>query len=122
MRHFVGYLLWLLIATLSLQGVAVAAVASHINLRQVTSVLHQTVDAAERSDETSIVHCCGDQNHHLASVQGECSRCASCCIGAATLPAIAKVIPPADLAVPVFAAPEPAMHLCVPAALERPPR
>jgi hypothetical protein len=122
MRLIARFLLWLLIAALPLQGVAAAAMACQDGLRQGTAVSHQMTAAPEYLDAATTAHCTDDQNHHPASAHGKCSQCASCCTGAAAPPAMDKAVTPADLPTTVFAAPEPAMTIHVPATLERPPR
>jgi hypothetical protein len=121
MRLVVRYLLWLLIAALPLQGVAAVAMACQDGGRQGTTASQQMTDAPEYLDAAAMPHCRDEQNHCPASGHGKCSQCASCCSGAAA-PAIDKAAAPAGLPTSVFAAPEPAMTVYVPATPERPPR
>lgn len=122
MRLIVRYMLLLLIAALSLQGVVAAAMPCHDGVQQTSTPSHQMAGDMVHHEAATEAHCGHDESHSLSNTHGKCSQCASCCIGASAPPVVDTAFAPAHLPTTVVATSEPAMTIYVPAALERPPR
>lgn len=122
MRLIVRYMLLLLIAALSLQGVVAAAMPCHAGMQQTGTPSYQMAGDTVHHEAATEAHCGKNENHSPSSAHGKCSQCASCCIGASAPPVVDTAFAPAHLPTTVVSRLEPAMTIYVPAALERPPR
>lgn len=129
-------LLWLLLVVLPIQGIAAAAMtscqarshpervamqpASHLHGGKSVHV-HASAMAMDEHDHAAHHHD-GSQAKDKHDASTSCSACASCCIGAAPLPAGLAWTSVRNSSEPVLALPSPFKAGFIPASLERPPR
>ncbi|MBV6324344.1 hypothetical protein [Duganella violaceipulchra] len=113
MRPFIRFLLWILIAALPLQGMAVVL----IPCAALPAPMQVASEPAARAE-----HCAPAKPELQASgAHGKCSHCASC-VGASAPPVVPSLVLPASFSGAGVSAAEPAMTAYIPATLERPPR
>lgn len=133
-RIFKTCLLWLLVATLPLQGLAAAIQtscepthhdeleisvdgnvhhhdgAAILELDDAVATHHSVPDLSSTSDDSSTPH-----KHHI-------SLCAACCVGASTFTASALFTASYISSELVFVSPSPLITGFIPTGLERPPK
>ncbi|MES2163381.1 MAG: hypothetical protein V4476_19680 [Pseudomonadota bacterium] len=113
MRLFIRFLLWMSIAALPLQGMAVVLISC--------AALPAQMQVAGQP-AAQVEHCAPAKSDQQASgAHGKCSHCASC-VGASAPPAVPSLVLPAPVSGAGFIAADPAMTAYIPATLERPPR
>lgn len=132
-RVFKTLLLWLMLATLPLQGVAAVVKVACGPEHHV--MIPSTFDHHHADADAGLYH--GDENSHPATTHGSpdsdadaaaadkastCSACATCCVGATAPPSALNLAP--ELPASNFIVPFPvvAFNGHIPASLERPPK
>jgi hypothetical protein len=127
LRSVKTLLIWLLLTALPMQGIAAAAMQSCRSVEQITATAIVAADDAHPGPVMHAHHHAAQHDgHHHASGKHDastsCSACASCCIGAAPLPAGLNWTFVHNRSEPVIASPAPFMTGFIPGSLERPPR
>lgn len=137
-RFLKTLLLWLLLATLPLQGVAAVIKmaggpmehhSSEITMSAQPHHHHDDKEAMELPDanvagasadvesETSSDHSLDDKHKHSS-----CSACATCCVGVVAPPSVAVLMSVYTSSLPSVVTPTPLVTGFIPAGLERPPK
>jgi hypothetical protein len=127
-------LLWLLIATLPIQGIAAAAKAAcgpehheTMTMQEQESPLQHAMthdhdghqDMMMADADVAVGHASDNHHSHKSSF---CSSCAACCVGAVAPPFAFNQTMPPSLSESVHISAAPLVAGVIPAGLERPPR
>jgi hypothetical protein len=136
-RAFKTFFLWLLIASLPVQGMAAAMKSSCAEEHHATASATEMPAMAEHHHAQMTAHHQHADGMHMASADAPveqphatdhklkssvCSSCASCCLGASAPPSVTVLTPVYDSAEFVIASPSPLLASFIPAGLERPPK